>query len=119
MKKKIFALFLVLALAGPWLGFLCSCCPMAHAGSAEVSVISDGDCDSCCPERITIDEKRQALQGFGKSLQVSSLRWISQSVAFVTGIRFASFKPSHRAADMGLPVSSKTPLYLSLQILRI
>ena len=118
--KKIFASVLVVALLMPVLGLLCYCCPEAAAAeSSSTSVIVSRDC-SCC---VTTELKRdQGLLGRFESL-VPGLVWnlfsrISSIDKNSTALQ--SIDKSLSATAFGPPdFSPHTPLYLSLEILRL
>ena len=118
--KRTFALSLVLVLLGPWFALLCSCCPMVGAAPAETPTLSAADCD-CCGVPTLIEAKKEGMLNSLESLSfIPPHRMLYPAVAanlLETQIVKAGGLFSQ---DAGPPVSfSETPLYLSLQVLRL
>lgn len=118
MTKKVFALFLVLILAAPAIGFACNCCPSNFSSTSQISIL--GARHNCCPT-IELNSGKCTTEFSRKSAPASSKVLISQ-VSLTEEVLSISNSPEPRLVsnDFGPPLfTSETPLYLVLQILRL
>ena len=116
--KKVLASVLVLALLAPAIGLLCFCCPaLAAAESSSTSVIVSRDC-SCCESK---EFKRD--QGlFEKFENAGSLLVRTLLLRFIpadSNVIVPRVEDREAPLIFGPPVFPHTPLYLSLEILRL
>lgn len=117
--KKILSLLLLLTLAAPAVASACDCCPPVERDSSGRSVL-DSHTD-CCP-MMAQDRQNCALEKMEASLPLSSRLLLISESAFQAVTPPGSFSAHSLlgAVDSGPPVfSSNTPLYLTLQNLRI
>ncbi|GEM_PF-5633274 len=115
--KKIFALFLVLCVAGPVAALACDCCHGAEANPAH-TVIRGGE--DCCPmigagrENRGIEQRESSII---PSTRISTPRIFSSRavLAIIPDFEF-NFDPNHFSPPLFF---SETPLYLAHQTLRL
>jgi hypothetical protein len=119
--KKLGAILLVMALAGPWNALACDCCP-AKPAPPSGTVLTSEHCN-CCPEALQINQKDQGITGSQKSLEPTLFRSSLPLTGIAAIVRFNPFQASTSARsspDLGPPdLFSETPLYLSLSVLRL
>jgi len=120
--RKLIALLTILVIAGPAWGFACDCCPMPTAtNSSSAPTLISPQCD-CCPDAIDIKEKNQGVHRDLRLFADSILSRVFHSALTTAVSEFGILDFEHSAFDVraaGPPDSSHTPLYLTLQILRI
>lgn len=117
--QKLLAILIILVMVAPALGLACGCCP---AGSEKVSspVISSPDC-SCCPQTMELNGQKGMAQENQKSVFITSLtRLLAFFTVMAEGLRVPNLPElSSRAFDPSpRERSSKTPLFLTLEVLR-
>lgn len=120
MKKRA-ALLTIVIFAGLGLGLICDCCPQAFADSPSTIVITNSACD-CCPGTSAFQAGRLNLAGDPKIFRDFSfarvLGFSMVAVARIDNVRSPFEEISF--SDASPPGHGlKTPLYLTLQILRI
>lgn len=116
--RKLVIFLTIFMLAGPMLGFLCHCCPMAFADDSSVPVLTGEGCD-CCPGPIQMNEKKQATGQIGFSFQILHRAFQTIFAAALPAGGLPDFSRSLEPKNSDPPVSSSIPLHLSLQVLRI
>lgn len=117
--KKILSFVLLLTLAAPAVASACDCCPPVEKDSSGRPAL-DSHTD-CCP---MMDQDRQncTLEKIEASLPLSSRLFLISGTDVQAVAPPASFSAHGllRAADTRPPFfSSNSPLFLTLQILRI
>ena len=116
--KRTLVIVTIIALMGPALGVICACCPMAQAAPVSGVVLTNPSCD-CCPNRVQINEKRQATEQIGFSFQLLHRAFQTVIAAVLSTGALPDFNRSPEPRDSDPPPSSSIPLHLSLQVLRI
>lgn len=116
MIKKALFLLLVLVLVAPLAGLACDCCP-GNSSETQIPEIKAPDCDCC----VSVELKHEAsnLTRLEKPLSAPA-RILLISPFKAAGIYEAEFQPASPSGDLTSPfLFSPTPLYLTIQILRI
>ncbi|MBI2167267.1 MAG: hypothetical protein HYU34_03355 [Candidatus Omnitrophica bacterium] len=117
--KKIISLILLLMLAIPAVASACDCCPPVERDSSGLPALASHT--DCCP---MMDQDRQncTLEKIEAALPLSPRLFLISEAGLQAVTQPSSFSAHSLlgAVDSGPPVlSSNTPLYLALQILRI
>ena len=118
--KKTLAFLMVFILLGPWLALICQCCPMAKASPVEVPTFTSRGCD-CCADSFNIEQKQGILESLNFFFNFSFARFFYPGFITAKFIETAAGENSSvfNHFESPPPFLSETPLYLSLQILRI
>jgi hypothetical protein len=116
--KKLLVFVTILTLAGPALGMVCDCCPIEPLPVASDSVLSSPSCD-CCPQAIQVDQKRQATSTQFQSFEILNRAFQLAIATIISQVEILDSGSSSDLVDSSPPPATSSPLYLTLQILRI
>lgn len=119
MKKRLLVSLLIFTFAAPAFGWACDCCPTAVSEFSNPPVLARAH--DCC-EMLAANQAGCAIEAKQDLLAASPRLFLPQSSPrgeFVPPTVERGSLQFPLAVSLGPPISSGTPLYLSLQILRL